>query len=226
MTLKLVSFDLCPFVQRAVIALIEKGVDHQIEYIDLNDKPDWFLDISPLGKVPVLLVDDTAIFESRIILEYLDEVEEPALHPSEPLAKAHDRAWAEVADQLGGPGYRFMTATDEATVREQVHTARGLLARLERACDEEGPYFRGSELRLVDVVAASMLQRLWWADQLGSLGVFAGFPRCRRWTEALLERDSVKRSLVPDIHDRWLAYLQGKGSPTRDAEPAWLAQMI
>ena len=52
--LKLISHKLCPYVQRAVISLTEKGVPFERIDIDLDNKPDWFLKISPLGKVPVL----------------------------------------------------------------------------------------------------------------------------------------------------------------------------
>ena len=69
----LISFDICPFVQRSVITLEEKGVEYEIKYIELENKPDWFLAISPFGKVPVLQANDTVIFESAVINEYLDE---------------------------------------------------------------------------------------------------------------------------------------------------------
>jgi glutathione S-transferase len=59
-TLKLISHKLCPYVQRAVIALAEKGVPFERIDIDLANKPDWFLNISPLGKVPVLVVPTDA----------------------------------------------------------------------------------------------------------------------------------------------------------------------
>ena len=51
---KLISHKLCPYVQRAVIALSEKGIPFGRIDIDLASKPDWFLSISPLGKTPVL----------------------------------------------------------------------------------------------------------------------------------------------------------------------------
>ena len=73
--LKLISHKLCPYVQRAVIALTEKGVPFERIDIDLANKPDWFLKISPLGKTPVLVVGDKAIFESAVILEYLEETQ-------------------------------------------------------------------------------------------------------------------------------------------------------
>ena len=67
--LTLISHPLCPFVQRAVIVLLEKGVEFDRINVDLSAKPDWFLALSPTGKVPVLKVrllnaDDAIIFES------------------------------------------------------------------------------------------------------------------------------------------------------------------
>src|SRR6201991_5093248 len=90
-----ISHKLCPYVQRAVIALTEKGVPFDRIDIDLANKPDWFLAISPLGKTPVLQVGDKAIFESAVILEYLEETQPNPLHPADPLTRAEHRAWIE-----------------------------------------------------------------------------------------------------------------------------------
>ena len=89
--LKLISHKLCPYVQRAVIALTEKGVEFERVDIDLANKPDWFVKISPLGKTPVLLVGDVPIFESAVILEYLEETQAKPLHPAAPLRRAEHR---------------------------------------------------------------------------------------------------------------------------------------
>src|SRR5256714_6121388 len=98
--LTLISHKLCPYVQRAVIALNEKGVPFERVDIDLANKPDWFLKISPLGKVPVLLVGpengETALFESNVICEFIEDSQGGAkLHPQDPLQRAQDRAWME-----------------------------------------------------------------------------------------------------------------------------------
>jgi glutathione S-transferase len=93
--LKLISHKLCPYVQRAVIALTEKGVPFERVDIDLANKPDWFLAVSPLGKTPVLMVGDHAIFESAVILEYLEETQARPLHPAGPLRRAEHRAFIE-----------------------------------------------------------------------------------------------------------------------------------
>lgn len=76
--LKLISHPLCPFVQRAAIVLLEKGVAFERIQVDLAAKPDWFLALSPTGKVPLLLAgrpdgSEVAIFESMVICEYLEE---------------------------------------------------------------------------------------------------------------------------------------------------------
>jgi glutathione S-transferase len=93
--LKLISHTLCLYVQRAVIALTEKGVPFERIDNDLANKSDGFLAISPLGKTSVLQVGDRAIFESAVILEYLEETQPRPLHPADPLTRAKRRAWIE-----------------------------------------------------------------------------------------------------------------------------------
>ena len=72
-----------------------KGVEFEVTFINLRDKPDWFLKISPHGKVPVLKVDDEILFESNAIAEYLDETLSPRLHPKDPIERARNRAWTD-----------------------------------------------------------------------------------------------------------------------------------
>jgi glutathione S-transferase len=90
-SLRLISHRLCPYVQRAVIALTEKGVAFERVDIDLANKPEWFLAISPLGKTPVLMVGERVIFESAVILEYLEETQAKPLHPADPLSRGAPR---------------------------------------------------------------------------------------------------------------------------------------
>ena len=207
---KLVSFELCPFVQRSVITLNEKGVDFDIEYIDLSNKPDWFLAISPLGKVPVLVVDDTTVlFESAVINEYLDEVTEGRMLPEDPLDRAFGRAWIEFSSNLLMDAYRLQVAKDAEGVTEHAANVRDKLAKLEEKLPAGGPFFYGSELSLVDSSVAPALQRLTWCEELDpSVDVFSGLGKVARWRDALLARDSVRKSTVPDIVERFHAYLR------------------
>ena len=119
--LKLISHKLCPYVQQAVIALTEKGVEFErIDIdIDLADKPDWFAKISPLGKVPLLLVagDDgeVALFESNVICEYIEDTQGGAkLHPQDPLTRAQHRAWMEFGSTIRSELWGLETTGDPA----------------------------------------------------------------------------------------------------------------
>ncbi len=99
MDLELISFNVCPFVQRSVITLIHKNCDYKITFIDLSNPPGWFLEISPLGKVPVLKVDGKEVlFESAVINEFIDDVTPGTLKPSDPLTLAKNRAWIEYGE--------------------------------------------------------------------------------------------------------------------------------
>ncbi|MEC7522148.1 MAG: glutathione S-transferase family protein [Myxococcota bacterium] len=204
---ELVSFELCPFVQRSVITLNEKGVPFDIRYISLKDKPDWFLDISPLGKVPVLIVDeDTVLFESAVINEYLDEVTEGRMLPEDSLERAYGRAWIELSSTLLGDAWRLQSAKDEEAATEALAEVRKRLEKLD--AEVKGPFFYGAEMSLVDSATAPGLQRLTWMDAVDdSIDVFAGFPNVQRWRDHLLARESVKKSTVEDIHERFLASL-------------------
>ena len=101
--LTLISHHLCPFVQRAAIALLEKDLPFERRNIDLGNKPGWFLKLSPVGKVPLLLVDDeTVLFESSVIAEYINDLTGGALLASDALSKARERAWIEFASATIG----------------------------------------------------------------------------------------------------------------------------
>src|SRR6478752_9827802 len=141
--LKLISHKLCPYVQRAVIALTEKGVEFERIDIDLSNKPDWFLAISPLGKTPVLLVGDTAIFESAVILEYLEETQPNPLHPADPLARAEHRAWIEFGSAILNDIWGLYAAPNEAAFKAKASQLEQRFARLE-ARVAASPWFDGA----------------------------------------------------------------------------------
>ncbi len=224
---KLVSFKICPFVQRSMITLEEKQVPYEIEYIDLFNKPDWFMEVSPLGKVPILRVGDTVIFESAVINEYIEETAPGvALHPHDPLQRARHRAWIEVASEVLRKLYQLNTASDKEEAFKAAVGVRGVLVRFE---DElgAGPFFDGPAFSLVDAAIASALQRLTWCEAIvPTLDLFSATPKVQAWRDMLLARQSVQRSTVPEIQELYHQYLQGRGSPSRAVEPAWLGTMV
>lgn len=212
-TLTLVSHLLCPYVQRAAIALHEKGVPFERVVIDLANKPQWFLDISPLGKVPLLKVrrpdgSEAVLFESNVICEYLEETQPGAhLHPEDPLARAQHRAWMEFGSAILADLWGYET-TQDAAVFEQKRLA--LAARFERveATLGEGPYFAGKNFSLVDAVFAPVFRYFEVFDAISDSHVFDGKPRLNAWRQALAARPSVRDAVVPEYPRHLMDFLR------------------
>jgi glutathione S-transferase len=194
--LKLISHKLCPYVQRAVIALKEKGVPFERIDIDLEQKPAWFLAISPLGKTPVLLVGDTPVFESAVILEYLEETQPHPLHPSDPLARAEHRGWIEFSSAVLADIWGLETAKEEAGFRSKVAALEQKFARIEARL--VAPWFDGGRFSLVDVAFAPAFRYFDVIDEIGDFGLFAGKPRLVGWRARLAQRPSVRTAVGED----------------------------
>lgn len=208
--LRLISHHLCPYVQRAVISLHEKNVPFERVYVDLAAKPDWFLKISPLGKVPVLQVGDASLFESAAILEYLEETLPRPLHPADPLERARHRAWIEFGSTVLNGIAGLYGAADEATFQAKVADLRGRFDRLEHELGD-GPYFAGTSFSLVDAVFGPVFRYFDVLDAIADLGILGGLPRIGRWRRALAERPTVRAAVHPDYPDRLRAFLERRG---------------
>jgi glutathione S-transferase len=219
--LKLISHKLCPYVQRAVIALTEKGVGFERIDIDLANKPDWFLAISPLGKTPVLQVGDRAIFESAVILEYLEETEPKPLHPADPLTRAEHRAWIEFGSTVLNDIAGFYAARDEATFKAKTNQLEARFARLETRVDAS-PWFDGESFSLVDAVFAPAFRYFDVFDEIADFGILAGKPKLAQWRKALATRPSVRSAVSADYpallrafidrRNSWLSSLQSRSA--------------
>lgn len=208
--IRLISFSLCPYVQRSVITLLEKNVSFQLEYIDLRKKPDWFLRISPLGKVPVLQTQGVSIFESAVINEYLDEITAGHLMPVNPLVRAQHRMWIEFSSALLGNLWQVQSTHDKETYNSAVATIKNQCNRLNDVVT--GTLFSGENFSLVDAAVAPALQRLAWMKELDKqLNVFEDNPGIKEWWQALRDRDSVQKSTVPNIKDLFLEMIAGLG---------------
>ena len=195
--LKLISHQLCPYVQRAVIALTEKDTPFERVDIDLANKPDWFLKISPLGKTPVLLVGENAIFESAVILEYLEETQAHPLHPSDALLRAEHRAWIEFGSAVLGEIAGFYNAPDKAALDAKAAALQQKFARLE-ARVAASPWFDGEKFSLVDAVFGPVFRYFDVFDEIADVGILAEKPNIERWRKALSNRASVRSAVGAD----------------------------
>ncbi len=186
--MKLYGADVCPFVHRVRLGLAMKGLEVDYVAIDLANKPDWYHDVLPSGKVPLLEHDGNRIWESMILLEYLEEVfPEPALYP----ATAGDRARARIAiDWVSGqfiPVFYKLLSEDSQELRER---ARDLLERLSGEHLKDQSFFAGSEPGILDIAIYP------WFERFGVLEHYRYFaleePALKAWCERMSALPEVK----------------------------------
>ena len=190
----LVSFKTCPWVQRAAIVLREKKIEFEFRHIDPDNRPDWFLAISPHKKVPVLRLDDrVSLFESNAIAEYLDEAIAPRLHLEDPVERAINRAWTDYVPTFADAVTATAYADSEADFVKAAAKIPVPFERLEKALEKQGsgPFFNGVKYSLVDAAYAPFLQRYVFLDRIKPLGHIEAFPRLKAWCDALLQRPST-----------------------------------
>ena len=219
--LRLISHRLCPYVQRAVISLTEKGVAFERVDVDLANKPDWFLKLSPLGRTPVLQVGDTAIFESAVILEYLEETEPKPLHPADPLRRAEHRGWIEFGSAVLNDIAGLYSAADETAFKAKTTQLEARFARLE-ARIVASPWFDGEAFSLVDAVFGPVFRYFDVFDGIGDFGILSGKLRLARWRASLAARPSVKSAVSADYpallsdflkrRNSWISQLQAQAA--------------
>jgi glutathione S-transferase len=198
------SYAACPFAQRTRMTLIEKSIPFKLTEIDLSKgKPDWFKDVSPYGKVPLILHDGNRIYESAIINEYLDEVfPEPPLMPRDPGGRAQARIWMHYCDNYFLPAaFRLRAKGDAEEVAKNRNAFLDCLRFVEteglRKLSEKGPFFLGETLSLVDLQFAPFLERLPAYKEL--LGISVP-PECTRLAE-FLDALSKTKSWRETAHD-------------------------
>lgn len=213
--LRLISHKLCPYVQRAVVVATEKEIPFERIDIDLANKPEWFLAISPTGKVPVLEVTDEKgrshiLFESAVIAEYLDEISGDRLLPAEPLDRARERAWIEFASAtLNDIGQLYSAPTAEA-----FEAAKQTLNRKLTSLEPEiaGPWFGGQKFGLVDAAFGPAFRYLDIFERRAGVAITRRSPKVAAWSEALAARPSVIGAVPLDYEERLIGFVLAKKS--------------
>jgi len=208
--LELISTYTCPYVQRARILMNEKGADYGITYIDVANKPDWFNEISPFGTVPIMRItddetgQDTTLFESQVICEYLDETVDPQLHPTDPLDKAFNRAWIEFASKLIGAAAAYSFCKDEEDQKAKLENIEKLIVRLEQTLTErehDGPFFNGETYHLIDAEYAPFFTRFYILEKHHVTGLLEKYPKVKAYGDVLMNRDSTINSTVDTLDE-------------------------
>lgn len=189
-----------------------KDVEFEVTFINLREKPDWFLKISPHGKVPVLKVDEEILFESNAIAEFLDETVPPRLHPENPIARARNRAWTDYVPTFSGALSGVYYTKTREDMEAGLAKAPKALERVEEAIirgrGNDGPYFNGAELSLVDAAYAPFLQRFLVADGFLKTGLLDGFPHVKAWADALMSNETVTGAVAPQFLEEFYGNLR------------------
>ena len=209
--IELISFNLCPFVQRSVITLLKKGIDFKITYIDLANPPEWFLDISPLAKVPVVRYGDEVLFESAVINEFLDEITPDSIMPVGALDKAKDRAWIEYSSQLIVDQYLLSVADNSADFEKHRESLIDKLQRLEDIVEDNG-FLNGGSFSLVDTALAPVFTRFDIMARSFSQDLISSFPKLSALSHRLLDLEFVQKSVVDNFENIYIKYLKTNNS--------------
>lgn len=208
----LITYVLCPYVQRSVIVLLEKEIAYKRTDIDLSNTPAWFDKISPMGKVPVLIADQNrALFESAVICEYLDEITPGSLHPDDPLDKAYHRAWIEfgsgLLDSIGG----LYNATDKQNFENRRLEIQQKFQLVENE-KSVGNFFSGEDFQLIDAVYGPIFRYFEVFDLIIDLGIFDNFPKIKAWRNSLQQRTSVQHAVSEKYSELLLQFLKQRNS--------------
>nr|VFK32531.1 MAG: glutathione S-transferase [Candidatus Kentron sp. MB]VFK75967.1 MAG: glutathione S-transferase [Candidatus Kentron sp. MB] len=210
MELELISFSLCPFVQRAAITLLHKRIPYKTTHIDIGNPPLWFLTISPFGKVPVLKVaSDKYIFESAVICEYIDETTPGQLLPEDPFLRARNRSWIEFGSACMMDVVGLLSAKTESLFQERRDELEDKFERIEDALGV-GPFFNGATFSLVDAAYAPLFMRLALLRDTIDIVTIKTHPKITRWSETLLALPSVRDSVVKDFRELYLTSVRGR----------------
>lgn len=211
MHLTLYSFRICPFVERTNILINENNILCERVYVDIRNKPDWFLKLSPLGKVPLLKVDDTLIFESSVINEFLDEISPKKLYPLDPIKRAYNKSWIEWSSALVFDAYNMTLTANNLSFEQQRSGVDKKLAILENEIDAQ-PFFNGNDFSMIDIAYAPLFKRFDRLSQQFDLHLLENFPKLKKWAENILMRDSVVKGFHENFDEEFYLLLKLKNS--------------
>lgn len=206
----LISHVLCPYVQRSVILLKEQGTSYQRLDIDLANKPDWFAKVSPLGKVPVLMIEGKeSLFESQVICEYLDEINISSMHPDNAYEKAHHRSWIEFGSGILGDIVGVYNATNKAGLEQSLRSIQTKLSQIEKQLSQ-GPFFSGEKFQVIDAVYSPIFRYFNTLEKYVDCSFFEALPKISAWRHALSQRTSVQTAVAIDYPERLETFFKAR----------------
>ncbi|MGD0950366.1 MAG: glutathione S-transferase family protein [Candidatus Binatia bacterium] len=196
--IRLYDYPDCPFCQKVRVVLAEKDLEYERVHVDLHkgeQKSPEFLKLNPYGKVPVLVDEDTVVYDSTIINEYLDEeYPNPMMMPEDSAGRARVRLLEDFADNSFTPPAGMILAElhkpegEQSTerVRKYQGEVTRVIGRLEAVL--AGKEFLVGDFSLADV---AFVPRVLALEQLG-IELDPRLENVAAWIARLRERPSVR----------------------------------
>ncbi|MBF0422158.1 MAG: glutathione S-transferase family protein [Magnetococcales bacterium] len=212
MELELVLFKACPFAQRVVITLNHLGVAHTQTIINPNDRPVWLFDVSPMGQVPILKINQhTVIFDSVAICEFINDSVNGGLLALDPLERGVQRALVEWAGTCQRAFGECIAAADEKTWNRMAADLEEKLTWVEKLAHDAGPFLWGERFSLVDAAMAPLFMRLHALNKVVPCYDDAEIPRLLQAMETLLAMKEVSGSIEGDFDRMFRMMVKGRG---------------
>ena len=203
--IELITAEVCPYAQRTHMALLEKGLAFERREVDLSNKPDWFNEVSPYSKVPVVKIGDDVVYESAIINEFIDETyPEPPMMPRDPVARAKARIWIDYCNNVWvEDSYELLFAKDPAKQAELRDKVEDQLRKIEfdgMRQLSDGPYWLGEDVSLVDLTYYPFFERFGAIAHHRKASIPEECTRIRAWYDLMASRDSAKATAHDDAY--------------------------
>jgi len=213
------SMRFCPYAQRTLLVLEHFKIPHEVVNINLKNKPDWFLERTPLGLVPMLQQDDKTVYESAICDEYLDEVYgKSSLQPQDPYLKARAKIMMQTfASKVTPKYYSILKACSEEDRAKQLQELQTALKPFEEELRET--YFGGGQPAMLDYDIWPFFERMPAVKVLHGIDPLPAdkFPKLFKWAEAMKQLPAVKEVYHdPDRHAAFIKTYIAGGVPDYD----------
>lgn len=204
--LKIVSFKICPFVQRVTASLEQKNIPYEIEYISLKNKPSWFTDISPNGQVPLLITENNKVlFESDAIIEYINDLY-GRFYDLSAEDKAIHRAWS----YLGSKNYLkqcgLMREKEKKEFIEKLKNFHSSFDKIERELDQNKDYFKSNVIGDVDIAWYPIFYRFDIIEKCTGYDFYQDYTKIKRWKNNLLNNNKLKNSVSKDFCSEFCSF--------------------
>lgn len=219
--IRLYSMKFCPYAQRVRLVLAAKKIPNEVININLQSKPEWYLERNPLGKVPCLEFDGKLVFESLITADYLDEAyPKPCLLNSEdPFQKSQDRIMIELFNKITTSAYKVLYCLDSSDIenssKEPYQNLISGLEIFEKEITKRDTQYLGGDLPgMLDYMIWPWMERI-PAIPIVTKGILSDpcekFPKTMDWCSIMEKDDAVQATYsAPIIHAKFIQmYLSG-----------------